>query len=157
MGEGWESTGTQSMQLVFKEGYLLGLLLNNVSKLENLGGVLDFLLGIVGIVLVLAGLELQDLFTLADGGLQLAGLLLELSVFGLLLLNLVSKLLLGLVDSFNTFGTGALKLSGLVFKAFLVVFVLFDMLTLDNLLSLLGNTVELHILGALDEVSNFQS
>ena len=141
------------MQLVLQERNFLGLLLDDVAQLEELGGVLDLLSGVIGRVLVLARLQLEDLLTLRHRLLQLTRLVFQLAVLRFFFLNLVAQLLLGLVDGFDALGTAGLKLSYLVFKPFLVIFVLLHVLPLNDLLGLLGDTVELNVLGSLFVVS----
>lgn len=93
------------MKFVLEEGNLFLLLLDDVSKFEEVGGLLHLLGRVVGVVLILSRLQLQDLLALADACLKLAGLLLELTVFTVLLLNFVAQLLFSFVDGLDPLRT----------------------------------------------------
>jgi len=154
VGEAGEGARPQSMQLILEEADLLALLLDNVSELQQLSRLLDLLVRVVRIVLVLARFEFKNLLPRVDRLLQLAGFLLKLTVLTVFLLDLVLQLLLRLVDCLDTLRTGLLQLADLVLQPLLVVLVLLDVLALDNLLSLLRDTIQLDIFSSFGIIQN---
>jgi hypothetical protein len=87
---------------------------------------------------------------------KLSSFCLELIILLDLLFNLFSEFTLHRLDSINTFVAIKFELGDLHVKTLLVVFLLLYMFTLDDLLSLLGNSVELNIFSTFLEVSDLK-
>jgi hypothetical protein len=88
--------------------------------------------------------------------LQLSSLRFKLFIFLLFLLDLTAELQLHALDRFHSLVAVLLKLCSLHVEAFLIILFLLYMLALDDFLSLLGYSVELHIFGAFLEIDNLQ-
>ena len=121
-----------------------------------MGDFLDFLAGVSIAVGHGVGLQAHDLLALVDIVLELTCLCFQLLRLIPLFSNFTLQLLLGLINSSNALLGVLLKLLDLVLKPLLVLLVLLHMLALDYLLSLLGNPIELYILGTLLEVLDFK-
>jgi hypothetical protein len=87
---------------------------------------------------------------------KLSSFCLELIILLDLLFNLFSEFTLHRLDSINTFVAIKFELGDLHVKTLLVVFLLLYMFTLDDLLSLLGNSVELNIFSTFLEVGDLK-
>jgi len=88
--------------------------------------------------------------------LQLSGLGFELLNLLDLLLDLLSELSLHVLNSFNSLICVFPQLVGLGVKALLVILFLLNVLALDDLLGLLGNSVELHVHCSFSEIENLE-
>jgi hypothetical protein len=86
--------------------------------------------------------------------LELSGLGLELLILCDLFFDLFLKLALHGLDSLDTLITVGLELGDLSVESLLVVLLLLDVLALNDLLGLLGDSVQLHVLGPLLKVSD---
>lgn len=156
MGKAWESTSPEAIEFVLEEHHFFGLLLDDFSQLALLRDLCALLLGIGSVL----GFVLR---TQPDDGLAIIYLLLQracfglkLLVFGLLFPNLALEFLLGLLDSFDPVKGVLFELLDLLLKTLFVFFVSLDVLSLDDLLGLLGHAVKLDILGSFLEVQNLQ-
>lgn len=78
--------------------------------------------------------------------------MLQLLVFCLLLTDLALELLLGLLDGLDPVDRVFFELLDLLLQTLLVLFVPLSVLSLDDLLGLLGHTVKLNISGSLFEI-----
>ena len=88
--------------------------------------------------------------------LQLTGHRLQLLILSDLLLDLLLELALHRLDSLNTLLSVDSQLLSLLIQALLIVLFLLHVLTLNDLLGLLGDSVKLNVFGALYEVLNLQ-
>lgn len=98
----------------------------------------------------------MDLLALLHVLLELAGFDLKLLILKNLLLDLFAQLRLGRFVRCDAFGCVFSQLLLLLVQALLVIFLLLDVFALDDLLGLLGDPVELHILCELLEVLFFR-
>jgi len=151
-----ERAGSESVELVLEEHDFLFLLLDDVEELALVGDLLDSLGGIGSAVLVGVGLEAHDLLPLVHVLLELACLVIELLVLEVLLSDLTLQLRLRHIERLDSLGCVGFELLDLALEPLLVFLVPLLVLTLDDLLRGLGHTVQLHILGALDEVADLQ-
>jgi len=156
VGKRWESPGSEAVELILEEHDLLFLLLDDIQQFALVRDVLDLLLGVAVSTLRRVRLETLDLHALLDVVLENARLVLKLLVLHLLLLDLLSEFGLHVLDCFDPLLRVLLKLGGLGVEALLVIFLLLDVLALDDLLSLLGHSVELDVHGTLGEVDNLK-
>lgn len=156
VGKRWECSGSKSVELISEYLDLLCLLLGNIEELALVSNLLD-LLGRVSIAIV-HGIRFQahDLLTLVNVMLQLTSRSLQLFAFHLLFFNLFLKLHSGFIDGPDSLLSVFLKLSNLVFEPLLVFLIFLLMLTLNDFLSLFCYSVQLHILGSLLKVLDFQ-
>lgn len=156
VGKRWECSGSKSVELISQYLNLFCLLLGNIEELALVSDLLD-LLGRVSIAIVHGiGFQAHDLFTLVNVILQLTSRSLQLFAFHLLFFNLFLKLLSGFIDGPDSLLSVFLKLFNLVFEPLLVFLIFLLMLTLNDFLSLFCYSVQLHILGSLLKVLDFQ-
>ena len=94
------------------------------------------------------------MLSLVNIHLQLTSLRFKLLILLLLLFDLAAELQLHSFDGLDAFFAVLLKLSSLNIQTFFVIFFLLNVLALNDFLSLLCDTVKLHILGALLKVNN---
>ena len=156
MSERRESSCSESIELVSEDLDLLCLLLRDVEKLPLVCDLLDLLARVGLVVAHGVRLEAHDLHTLLDLLLQLASTSLQLLGLHTLLCDLFLELLLRFVDGLDPLLGVLLDALRLLLEALLVLFVLLLVLALDDLLRLLGHTVELHVLGSLLVVLDLQ-
>merc|ERR1712060_56185 len=149
-----ERTGSESVELVLEEHDFLFLLLDDIEELALVSDLLDSLGGIGSAVLVGVGLEAHDLLPLVHVLLELARLVIELLVLEVLLSDLTLQLRLRHIERLDSLGCVGFELLDLTLEPLLVFLVPLLMLALDDLLRGLGHTVQLPILGALDEVTD---
>ena len=155
VGEQGESAGTQAVKLVLQEHHLFLLLLDDVEHASLLRNRHDLLQRIISIVLVRGRLQVYDLLPLVDFHAQISSLALQLRFFTLLVLYLHQQLSLLVRVSLEPIGRILARveisscLPDLVLKSLLISLILLLVLALDDLLSLLGHAVELHIQRAL--------
>jgi len=116
----------------------------------------DLLAGVGISVVHCVRLQAHDLLTLVHVVLKGTSLVFQLLALHALFSDVVLELLLGLVDSLDSLLGILLKLLDLILQSLLVLFILLLMLSLDNLLSLLCDTIELDVLGPLFEIFDFQ-
>ena len=151
-----ESTGTEAVEFVLEEHDFLLLLLDDVQHTALVGNGHDLLAWIASGVLVGRRLQVDNLLTLVDFHAQVTSLALQLSILTLLVFDLLKKfLLLGSV-CLQPVGGVLLQLPDLVLEALLVVLILLLVLTLDDLLRLLGDAVELDVKGACGVIFDLQ-
>ena len=86
--------------------------------------------------------------------LELSGLGFKLLIFSDLFLDLFLELALHRLVSLDTLITVGLELGDLSVESLLVVLLFLDVLALNDFLGLLGDSVQLHILGSLLKVSD---
>ena len=156
MCKGWECPCSKPIELISEHLNLLSLLLSNIKQFPLMGNLLDLLAWVSIPIVHGVRLERHDLLTLVNIVLQLAGLRLQLLALHPFLTDFSLQLLLGLVDGLDTLVGILLQLFNLVFKTLLVFFVLLLMLSLNDFLSLLGHSVQLHVLGSLLKISDFE-
>ena len=101
-------------------------------------------------------LERHDLLTLVHVVLELTSLCFKLLTLHAFFSKFTFELLLGFVNGLNPLVGVLLELLDLVFKSLLVFLVLLLMLSLDDFLSLLSDSVKLNILSSLLEVGDFK-
>ena len=89
--------------------------------------------------------------------LQLASLVVQLLVFKVFLTDVSAQLGLCDVEGLNTLVSVRLELLDLTFKSLLVFFITLLMFALDDLLRGFRHTVQLHILGTLNEVTDLKA
>ena len=145
VGEGGEGTGAQSVELVLEEHDLFLLLLDDVDHLALSSYRHDALARVVGRVIAGGRLEIDDLLTLIDLHSEVTSLALQLRVLTVLVLNLLSQLLLLGGECLQAVRVVLLKLFHLALKSLFVFLILLLVLSLDDLLRLLGNSVQLHV------------
>ena len=156
MSEGGEGASSKSVQLVLEEHHLFGLLLDHFEQLALLGNLGTLLLRIGGVLGLVLGLQRDDRLTIISLQLELSCFLLQLFVFRFFLTYLALELLLCFFDCLNPVERVFLKLFDLLLKTFLVLLISLGVLTLNDFLCLLGNTIELDIGSALLEVLGHQ-
>lgn len=156
VGKRWECSGSESVELISEYLNLFGLLLGDIEELALVSNLLD-LLGWVSVTIVHGvGFQTHDLLTLVNVTLQLTSRSLQLFAFHLLFFDLFLELESGFIDGPDSLLSVFLKLLNLVLEPLLVFLIFLLMLTLDDFLSLFCNSVQLHILGSLLEVLDFQ-
>ena len=156
VGKGWECSGSESVELISEYFNLFRLLLGNIEEFALVSNLLD-LLGWVGITIVHGiGFQAHDLLTLVNVILQVTSSSLQLFALHLLFFNLFLELESGFIDGPDSLLSVFLKLFDLVFKPLLVFLIFLLMLALNDFLSLLCYSVQLHILGSLFKVLDFQ-
>ena len=162
MCERWESSCTQSIELVLEEHDLLLLGLDNIHQLTLVGDLLasgfGVLLGVVssGLASLVRRFELNDLLALVDVQSEVTGLSIELFILGLLLSDLALKLLLCFINGLDSLCGILVKLLDLSLKSLFILLILLLVLSLDDLLRLLCYTIQLHILGTLLKVDDLE-
>ena len=143
VGKGWECSGSESVELISEYFNLFRLLLGNIEEFALVSNLFD-LLGWVGITIVHGiGFQAHDLLTLVNVILQVTSSSLQLFALHLLFFNLFLELESGFIDGPDSLLSVFLKLFDL-------------MLALNDFLSLLCYSVQLHILGSLFKVLDFQ-
>jgi len=152
VGERGESPCTEPVELVLEEHDLLLLLLDHVDHLALVGDGHDTLLGVRSCIVACSRLEVNDLLTLINFHAQITSLALKLRVLTLLVLDLLVKLPRLRGVGLETILRVLVKLLDLALKALLVLLILLLVLTLDNLLGLLRDAVELDVECTLLEV-----
>lgn len=98
------------------------------------------------------GFQTHDLLSLIDIVLELTSSMFKLLTLHPLLTDLLLELLFGLVNVLDPLLSILLELLDLILKTLLVFLIFLLMLTLDDLLSLFGDSIELNILGSFLEV-----
>lgn len=156
MSKGWESPSSQSVELVLEEHDLFFLLLDHIQQFSLVGDVFALLLGHLLAAGVCVGLKTVNLLSLLNIVFEHPSLLLELLVLGDLLADLLLQLGDHVLNSSSSLGAVLTKLGGLGVEALLVVFFLLHVLALDNLLGLLGDTVELNIHSTLGKIDDLE-
>lgn len=154
MSERGECSGTKSIELVLEEHNLFLLLADNVDHLAHLGCIHELLARIGRGVIVDSRLQVYNLLSLVNFHAKLTSLTLQLVILLLLVLDLLKKLLLLRREGLKSVSGVLLKLLDLALKTLLVLLILLLVLALNDLLGLLGNTVELHIQSSLLVVLN---
>lgn len=156
VGEGWECSGSESVELISEYFNLFCLLLGNIEELALVSNLFD-LLGWVSIAIIHGiGFQAHDLLTLVNVILQVTSSSLQLFTLHLLFFNLFLELESGFIDGPDSLLGIFLKLFDLVFKPLLVFLIFLLMLTLNDFLSLFCYSVQLHILSSLFKVLDFQ-
>lgn len=145
MGERGESSCAETVKLILEEHNLFLLLLNDIDHAALVSNGHDLLARIVGRVVTGRRLEIDNLLSLAHFVAQVTSLAFQLVILAFLIFDLLSQLVLLGVESLQAIGRILLKLPNLIVKALLVVLVLLLVLALNDLLGLLGYSVELHI------------
>jgi len=156
VGEGWECSGSESVELISEYFNLFCLLLGNIKEFALVSNLFD-LLGWVSVTIVHGiGLQAHDLLTLVNVILQVTSSSLQLFTLHLLFFDLFLELESGFIDGPDSLLGVFLKLFDLVLEPLLVFLIFLLMLTLNDFLSLLCYSVQLHILGSLFKVLDFQ-
>jgi hypothetical protein len=117
--------------------------------------LLDLKLGIILIVSLGIRLEVHDRHTSIDVGLENTGLGFKLLGFDLFVVDLLLLLEACLHQSLDSLLSILVQLLNLTFKSLFVILILLVVLALDDLLSLLGNSVHLNVQSSLLKIINF--
>jgi len=128
------------------------LLLSNIEKLSLVSNLLDLFAWISVAIGHGVGFQTHDLLPLIDIALELTSSCFKLVTFHSLFTDFLLELQLGLVDVLDPLLSILLELLDLILKTLLVFLIFLLMFTLDDLLSLFGDSIELNILGSLLEI-----
>jgi hypothetical protein len=149
VGKRREGPSPELVKLILQEHDLFFLLLDHVHQAALVRDLLDLLLRVRVSVVVGLGLQALDLLALLHVLLELASFDLELLILKNLLFDLFAQLSLSRFECCDTLFSVLRQLFLLRVKALLVIFLLLDVLALDDLLSLLGNSIQLNIFSEL--------
>ena len=141
VGEGGEGPSPELVKLILQEHDLFLLLLDHVHQAALVRDLLDLLLRVRICVVVCLGLQPLDLLTLLHILLQLTRFDLELLILQNLLFDLFAQFSLSRFVSRDSFRCVFSQLFFLLIQPLLVVFLLLDVLALNDLLGLLGDSV----------------
>lgn len=128
------------------------MLLSDIEKLSLVSNLLDLFAWISVTIGHGVGFQTHDLLSLIDIVLELTSSMFKLLTLHPLLTDLLLELLFGLVNVLDPLLSILLELLDLILKTLLVFLIFLLMLTLDDLLSLFGDSIELNILGSFLEV-----
>jgi hypothetical protein len=132
------------------------LLLDDVHHLALVGDLLEFNARVVATIVSGCGLEIYNLLSSFDILLEYTSLSLKLIIFGALFLDVTLHLFELRGDVVDSLLGVIVKSLDLVIETLLDIFVLLDVLLHNDFLSLLSDSVELHIHSTLLEIDDFK-